>query len=313
LSESIVITRQLPGLQDMIEILPENWKVWISPHERNLRKEELIEKAHDATGILVFGERITEEVLEQLPKLKAITTYSVGLDHIDLEAAARRNITVANLPDEVTYTTAELGMTLILACTRRLLEADRIVRKSNPYFSNSSLICGNNLQGKTLGVVGFGRIGQRVAKMAKAFEMNIIYYNRSKKPDAEKELNAEYRELDQLLNEADVVILCVPGGEETKHLIGSREISLLKPTAIIVNIARGTVVDEQALTEALKEGRIKAAGLDVYEREPRTTPGLVELDNVILTPHIGTTTLEAQLQMTARALEKLRDSLLNRK
>lgn len=307
--EQIVVTRKIPGIEQVIEQLPSNWKVWVNPSEHPLSREELLKHGATATAILVAGDLIDDQAMIQMPNVKVLSNYGVGVDNIDLEAAKKRNIIVRNLPDEVTYSTAELTMALMLACARRIIEADHLVRTENPFPWTPTIVIGNNLQGKTLGIVGFGRIGQLVAKMAKAFDMRVIYYNRSRKPEAEQLYDAEYRELPALLMEADVVSLHVPGGQETRHLIGKEELQLMKPSALIINVARGTVIDEISLAAALKTGQIAGAGLDVYEKEPAVTLELTKLPNVVLTPHIGTTTWETRQAMTEKAMQNISEVL----
>ncbi|MDI9450587.1 MAG: D-glycerate dehydrogenase [Bacillota bacterium] len=305
----IVVTRKIPGIEEASQALPPHWKVWVNPSEFELTRTELVEQASDADGMLVCGDRIDDSLMAAMPRMKVLSNYGVGLDNIDLEAAQRRGIIVRNLPDAVTYSTAELAVALMLACTRRITEADRLVRGSNPFARTPTIVIGRNLRGKTLGIVGFGRIGQKVAEMAKAFEMKIIYYSRSRKPEAERHLAAEYRSLEDLLKTADVVSLHVPGGDSTRHLLGPEQLMLMKREAILINVSRGTVVDEAALAEALCSGRVAAAGLDVYEYEPFVNERLAALPNVVLTPHIGCSTWDTRYAMTTKAVENIYEVL----
>lgn len=308
----IVVTRRIPGIEQAAEHLPPDWDLWINPSEYPLTREELISHAKDGDGMLVCNDRIDDELMAALPRLKALSNYGVGVDNIDLEAAKKRGIIVTNLPDEVTYSTAELAFALMLACMRRLNEADQLVRSANPFSWTPTIVIGRNLRGKTLGIIGFGRIGQKVAEMAKAFEMKIIYYSRSRKPEVEQRLSAEYRSLQDLLQAADVVSLHVPGGEQTRHLIGAGQLKLMKREAILINVARGTVVDETALAGALINKQIAATGLDVYEQEPFVTEQLLKLPNAVLTPHIGCSTWETRFAMTAKAIQNVYDVLASR-
>ncbi|MFY9297945.1 MAG: D-glycerate dehydrogenase [Limnochordia bacterium] len=305
----IVVTRKIPGIEEASQALPPHWKVWVNPSEFELTRTELVEQASDADGMLVCGDRIDDSLMAAMPRMKVLSNYGVGLDNIDLEAAQRRGIIVRNLPDAVTYSTAELAVALMLACTRRITEADRLVRGSNPFARTPTIVIGRNLRGKTLGIVGFGRIGQKVAEMAKAFEMKIIYYSRSRKPEAERHLAAEYRSLEDLLKTADVVSLHVPGGDSTRHLLGPEQLMLMKREAILINVSRGTVVDEAALAEALCSGRVAAAGLDVYEYELFVNERLAALPNVVLTPHIGCSTWDTRYAMTTKAVENIYEVL----
>ncbi|HXK97652.1 MAG TPA: D-glycerate dehydrogenase [Limnochordia bacterium] len=305
----IVVTRKIPGIEEASQALPPPWKVWVNPSEFELTRTELVEQASDADGMLVCGDRIDDSLMAAMPRMKVLSNYGVGLDNIDLEAAQRRGIIVRNLPDAVTYSTAELAVALMPACTRRITEADRLVRGSNPFARTPTIVIGRNLRGKTLGIVGFGRIGQKVVEMAKAFEMKIIYYSRSRKPEAERHLAAEYRSLEDLLKTADVVSLHVPGGDSTRHLLGPEQLMLMKREAILINVSRGTVVDEAALAEALCSGRVAAAGLDVYEYEPFVNERLAALPNVVLTPHIGCSTWDTRYAMTTKAVENIYEVL----
>lgn len=304
--ERVVVTRVVPGLDEALAGLPAEWRVWVNREPRPLTREELRERLEDATGVLAINDRIDEDVLASARALRVISNYGVGVDNIDLDAAAARGIAVTNLPEEVTYSTAELTMALMLACVRRVCEADRFVRKNNPFSKAFNTFLGTNLQGKTLGLIGFGRIARRVARLAQAFEMQVIYYSRTRRPAEEQALGVEYRELYDLLREADVVSVHVPATPQTRHLIDRAALAQMKKSAVLINTARGTVVDEQALAEALERGQIRGAGLDVFEEEPKVHETLVRLENVVLTPHIGTTALEARLAMTRRAVENLR-------
>lgn len=309
--ERVVITRNIPGLEEALQDLPPEWSVWVNPRDE-ASEDDLIEEIENCTGLLCVNIPITERTFRAARRLRVVSNYGVGVDHIDLEAAKAHGVAVANLPDEVTYSTAEMAMALMLACVRRIGEADRFMRKTGGFPPPGQEIRGNNLRGKTLGLLGFGRIGQAVGRMAGAFGMKLIYHARRRRTEAEEELDAAYRDLPALLREADVLSIHVPGGEGTRHLVGREELAQMRPSAVLINTARGTVVDEQALVEALRSGKLKAAGLDVYEREPELTPGLTELENVVLAPHIGTSTWETRLEMTKGALRNLAAALQGR-
>ncbi|MGC8842726.1 MAG: 2-hydroxyacid dehydrogenase, partial [bacterium] len=230
----------------------------------------------------------------------------VGYDNIDVKEATRRKIMVTNTPGVLTETTADLTFALILATARRLVEADKFTRSGKWKSWGPMLFLGRDVYGATLGIIGMGRIGQAVARRAKGFNMKIIYYSRRRNEEAEKELGAEYRELHSLLKEADIITIHTPLTEETYHLIGEKELSLMKPSAILINTARGAVVDQRALFKALKEKRIFGAGLDVYEKEPIDADDpLLELDNVVVLPHIGSATVETRGRMARMAAENL--------
>jgi len=213
---------------------------------------------------------------------------------------------VTNTPGVLTETTADLAFALILATARRIVEADKFTRSGKWKSWGPMLFLGRDVYGATLGIIGLGRIGQAVARRAKGFNMKVIYYSRKRKEDVERELGVEYRELRSLLREADIVSIHTPLTEETYHLIGEKELSLMKPTAILINTARGAVVDQKALYKALKERRIFGAGLDVYEKEPIDADDpLMELDNVVLLPHIGSASVETRGRMARMAAENL--------
>jgi glyoxylate reductase len=257
----------------------------------------------------MLSERIDAEVFDAAPRLRIVANYAVGYDNIDVGEATRRGIYVTNTPDVLTNATADFAWTLLLAAARRLIEADKFTRsgewKKKGVAWHPRWFLGYDVYGKTLGIVGFGRIGQAVARRARGFGMKILYNSRSRKPEVEKELNAEFRPLEELLKESDFVVLAVPLTRETYHMIGERELKLMKPTAILVNIARGKVVDTSALVKALKEGWIAGAGLDVYEEEPYYHEELFSLDNVVLAPHIGSATFgarEGMAELVARNL-----------
>lgn len=307
--ESILITRSLPGLEEALDSVPLEWEVWVNPDSHALPREDLLHRIGGLTGLLVVGDRVDEELLSHAPSLRAVSQYGVGLDNIDLEAAKRRGVVVTNLPDEVTASTAELTITLLLACARRVVEADRWTREHNPFSWTPANLMGHSLRGKVLGLVGFGRIGQAVAGIASALGMRIIYTARTRRAEAEARLGAAYHQLADLLRLADVVSLHLPATPDTHYLIGAAELEKIKPGAILINTARGSIVDEAALTHALQTGHLYAAGLDVFEHEPRVTPALAQLDNVVLTPHIGTSTWETRRQMTVSAITALVTSL----
>jgi glyoxylate reductase len=236
------------------------------------------------------------------PGLRIVANFGVGYDSVDLEEATRRRIVVSNTPDVLTEATAELTMALLLSLLRRVAEGDRLVRRQHEWALSPTFMLGEGLAGKTLGIVGLGRIGREVARLAEAFGMRIVH-TRGAGP---------YQELplDELLAEADVVSLHVPLTRETRHLIGVRELALMRPSAVLVNVSRGPVVDEAALVDALTSGRIAGAALDVYEREPEVSAGLLELENVVLSPHLGSSTHAARAAMGMLCAEALEAVLL---
>ncbi len=293
----VFITRLIP--ENGIEMLRKHFEVEVWPEEREIPREVLIEKVRDADALVtMLSERIDAEVFENAPRLRIVANYAVGYDNIDVEEATRRGIYVTNTPDVLTNATADFAWTLLLATARRLIEADRFTRsgewKRKGVAWHPRWFLGYDVYGRTIGIIGFGRIGQAVAGRARGFGMKILYNSRTRKPEAEKELKAEFRPLEELLKESDFVVLAVPLTKETYHMIGERELKLMKETAILVNIARGKVVDTEALIRALKEGWIAGAGLDVYEEEPCHNEELFGLDNVVLAPHIGSASYGAR-------------------
>jgi glyoxylate reductase len=264
-------------------------------------REELLARAAGCDGLMtMLTDRIDDELLDAAgPQLRVVANYAVGLDNVDLEAATRHGVIVSNTPEVLTGAVAELTMALILTLLRRVAEGDRLIRRGEPWIWGPNLMLGSGLAGRTLGLVGFGRIGKAVARLGEAFGMRVIHSSRS-----------GGLPLDQVLADADVVSLHVPLTPETHHLIDARALSLMKPTAVLVNTTRGPVVDEAALVEALREGRIAGAALDVYEREPEVTAGLLTLENVVLTPHLGSATTETREAMGMLCVEALRAVLL---
>lgn len=294
---SVFVTRKLPG--QGLERLRDLCEVTVFPEDRNMTKEELLEiiPGQDAV-ITMLANPIDSEVIGAGQKLKVIANYAVGFNNIDLAAATARGIAVVNTPDVLTAASADFAWALLLATARRVVEGDALVRAGRFAGWAPELLLGVEVHGKTLGIVGAGRIGRAVAKRARGFAMRILYHNRTRLPeDVERELGLEYADLDALLKEADFVSLHCPLTPETRHLIGERELGLMKPTAVLINTARGPVVDEGALVQALREGRIYGAGLDVFENEPALHPGLAELPNVVLAPHIASAGRETRLQM----------------
>ena len=265
----------------------------------------------EAHGIVGSGLAITPELLDAAPKLEVISTISVGYDNIPVDELTRRGIMLCNTPDVLTETTADTGFTLIMATARRVVELAEWVKAGQWQASIGPSLYGSDVHGKTLGMVGFGRIGQAVAKRgALGFGMKVLYSNASPKPAIEQQLGATRRELDELLAESDFVCVTVPLTADTERLIGDQQFALMKRSAIFINIARGKVVDESALINALENGVIKAAGLDVFEQEPLSASSpLPHMLNVVALPHIGSATHETREAMTQRAVDNTRLAL----
>ena len=301
--EKVLVTREIPsaGLRAL-----EPFDVRVL-HERPPERGELLDAVRGVSGILSTAtEKMDGELMDAAGEdLKVIANMAVGYDNVDVEASAERGIVVTNTPGVLDETTADVAFMLLLAAARRLGEGERLLRAGRWEWWGPKQLMGRDIWGKRLGILGLGRIGQAVARRAKGFGMDVLYYNRSRKEEAEQELGARYMDLDELLETADFVSVHTPLTDETYHLIGPRELGRMKPTAVLVNTSRGPVVDEGALAEALAGGRIFAAGLDVYEEEPVVHPKLLELENVVLAPHIGSASIETRDKMAALAAENI--------
>ena len=301
--EKILVTREIPeaGLRLLegfeVTVLSEN------PPERG----ELLEAVRGAAGILpTVTEQMDAEVMDAAGDgLKVIANMAVGYDNVDVEAATERGVVVTNTPEVLNETTADTAFMLLLAAARRLGEAERLLRSGGWDAWGPKQLRGPDVWGKRLGVVGFGRIGKALARRARGFDMDLVYHDQYRNQEAERELGARYLELDDLLRTSDFVSVHTPLTPETTHLIGVEELEKMKPEAVLVNTSRGPVVDEAGLAQALAEGRIFAAGLDVYEEEPEVHPKLLELQNVVLAPHIGSASIETRDRMAALAAENI--------
>jgi len=301
--EKVLVTREIPDaglrlLRDFdVTVVSE------SPPERG----ELLESVRGAAGILpTVTEKMDAEVMDAAGDgLKVIANMAVGYDNVDLDAAGERNVVVTNTPEVLNETTADTAFLLLLAAARRLGEAERLLRSGGWEAWGPMQLTGPDVWGKKLGVVGFGRIGQAVARRARGFDMEVLYHDQYRNESAERETGAQYLELDELLRTCDFISVHTPLTPETRHLIGQGELDLMQPTSVLVNSSRGPVVDEGALADALAERRIFAAGLDVYEAEPEVHPKLLELENVVLAPHIGSASIETRNKMAALAAENI--------
>jgi glyoxylate reductase len=303
-AEKVLVTREISeaGLRPL-----ENFDVTVLS-ERPPERGELLEAVQGIDGVLsTLTEKIDAEFMNAAGEdLKVVANMAVGYDNVDVPTANERGIVVTNTPDVLDETTADTAFMLLLAAARRLGEGERIVRSGRWEAWGPKMLIGPDVWGKKLGIVGFGRIGQALSRRARGFDMEILYSGRSRREEAEKEFDARYLELDELLEECNFLSLHTPLTEETTHLIGAGELEKMKPEAVLVNTSRGPVVDESALAEALAEKRIFAAGLDVYENEPEVHPRLLELENVVLAPHIGSASFETRDKMAAMAGEDLR-------
>lgn len=302
---NVLVTRRIP--QPGLDILLQNCDtVDINPNDRPLTREELLEGVKGRDGVLcLLTDTIDEGVFEAADKARIFANYAVGFNNIDVEAAGRRGIMITNTPGVLTETTADLAWALILAVARRIAECDRFTREGKYEGWGPLLLLGSEVFGKTLGIVGAGRIGTAVARRSAGFRMRVLYTDTVPNRVLDKEMNAARMSLPDLLKQSDFVTLHVPMLQETHHLIGKNELSLMKETAFLINTCRGPVVDEKALVTALRSGQIAGAALDVYENEPEIEPGLAECANVILMPHIGSATVEARTKMAVMAAENL--------
>jgi gluconate 2-dehydrogenase len=302
----VVVARAV--FDDIVERLRAHFDVVTNDGDDVWDAAELRARLADADGAFITAsERIDAAVIEHCPRLKAVCLMAVGYNNVDLAACAARGITVTNTPDVLTETTADFGMALLLATARRVTESERFLRAGLWTKWRYDMFAGTEVHGSTLGIVGMGRIGQAIARRAHhGFGMRVVYHNRSRLSPAQEALyQAQYRDKDALLREADHVLLVLPYSAESHHAIGARELALMKPTATLVNIARGGIVDDAALAQALKEKRIAAAGLDVFEGEPKVHPALLEVPNVVLTPHIASASVATRRAMASLAADNL--------
>jgi glyoxylate reductase len=309
----ILVTRTLP--EPAAQKLSACGDVHSWTSKDHMPKAEIVRCLPDKQAIIcLLTETIDEEVLSAGRELKIVANIAVGYNNIDVAAATRRRIAVTNTPRVLDETTADLAFALLLAIARRLGEAERFLRAGLFKGWDLDLMLGVDVYQKTLGVVGFGRIGRAVARRAQGFSMPVLYTDGSRAPEeVERALHATRVNLETLLREADFVSLHVPLLPGTRHLIGKRQLDLMKPTACLVNNSRGPVVDEAALAEALAAGKIRGAALDVFENEPEVHPKLLKLENVVLVPHIGSASVETRLKMAMIAVENVVEALHGRK
>ncbi len=302
----VVITRRLPGVS--LERIGRTAVVATPPPDAPMPREELLRLVPGAAGILcTLADRIDAALMDAAgPSLRAVSNFAVGVNNVDVAEATRRGIRVCNTPGVLTDATADLAFALMLAAARRFSEAEAFLRAGRFTGWDPWGFLGVPVHGRTLGIVGMGKIGAAVAGRSRGFAMRILYNNRRRLPgDRERSLNATYAPLDELLAESDFVVLCVPLTDQTRRLIGQERLARMKPGAVLVNVARGEVVDEGALAAALAEGRIFAAGCDVYEREPEVHPDLLAAPRAVLLPHLGSATRETREEMGRLATENL--------
>ena len=303
-SPSLLVTREL--VPSVMEALRTRFEVDVFDGEGAISREDLLKRIQGADAALtLLTEKVDAEFFDAAgPQLRIVANHAVGFDNVDVPEATRRGVPVSNTPEVLTETTADLAWALLLSAARRIAEGDRFLRSRTPWIWGPQMMMGVDIHGKTLGVVGFGRIGQAVARRASGFGMKVIYSSSSgpRKVDA---IAAEHREFDDLLRDADFVSVNVALNDSTRHLFGEEEFRAMKPTAVLVNTARGPVVDEAALARALKAGEIFAAGIDVFEKEPEVHPELLECENAVIVPHLGSATIDTREAMGMLAAENL--------
>lgn len=311
----IFVSRKIPG--DVLDMLGQaGHAVTISKFDRPLTAQEFLEGAKGMDAVLtLLTDKIDKEVLEAIgPQLKIVSNYAVGFDNIKVDDATGKGVVVTNTPsDEVDESVAEHAWVLMMALSRRIVEADEATRRGAYTGWEPGIFLGRNLTGKTLGIIGLGGIGSRVAKRAKAWDMTVLYNKHSRDEQAEKELGVEFAELEDLLAKSDFVTLHVPLTDETRRMINADKLAKFKEGAILVNTARGAVVDEGDLVDALRDGKLAGAGLDVFDNEPNINPELIAMENVILTPHIASATHEARQKMGEQAVAAILDTLAGKK
>lgn len=310
--KKVYVTRAIRDVG--IDLLKKHFEVTVNPLDRDLTREEFLEVIPGYDGVLTtLTNKVDEEVFTQAPSVKVFANYAVGFNNIDVDMASEHGVAITNTPDALTLATAEMAWALLFAAARHLIPSDRLMRSGGFDGWEPLGFLGMPVTGKTLGIIGAGRIGQAFGRMASGFGMKILYNSPSRKPAFEKESGAIYTDLKELLQSSDFVALHCPYNLSTHHLLGAEELALMKKTAVLVNTARGAIIDEKALYEALLDRRIYAAGLDVYEQEPTTYPGLTDLENVVTCSHIGSATYESRDAMAILAAQSIVDVLSNGK
>lgn len=311
----VFVSRKLPG-GALKPLLDSEHEVTVSEYDRPLSAEEFLERAKGVDAVLSFlTDKIDADVIDEIgPQVKIFANYAVGFNNIKVDDATSKGVVVANTPsDEVNESVAEFAWALMLSLSRRVVEADESTRRGAYHGWEPAIFLGSNMVGKTLGIVGMGRIGSMTARRAQGWNMRVLYHNRTRKEDIERELGVEFVDLDTLYAESDFISLHVPLTNETRNMINKEAIDKMKNGAILVNTARGPVVHEQDLANEIREGRLGGAGLDVFENEPRINPELIAMENVILTPHIASATWEARNKMGEQAVNAILDTLSDKK
>ena len=305
MKKRLIVTRRLPA--EVEARAARDYDAVLNAQDKQWGADELVALAGDADALLVcLTEKFPRTVIERLPaRLKVISTFSVGTDHIDLKAARDKGIRVGNAPNGVTIATAEIAMLLMLGATRRAPEGERLIAEGKWTGWAPMQLIGRRLDGKRLGILGFGKIGQALARRARAFDMQIHYHNRKRRPAREEQGAVFHETFESLLAVSDVLSINAPATAETRHIVNARTLALLPRGAIVINSARGDLVSDDDLIAALRSGQVGYAGLDVFEGEPKHHPGYRGLDNVFLLPHMGTSAMEARIEMGFEALDNI--------
>jgi glyoxylate reductase len=308
----VLITRRLP--QEALDRIEARCDMTLYDGDGAMARGQLLTEVAGKAGVItLLTDRVAVEFLDAAgPQLKIVANYAVGFDNIDVDACTRHGVLASNTPEVLTETTADAAFALMMAAARRIAEGDRFLRSGTPWIWGPLMMLGQDVHHKTLGIVGFGRIGQALARRARGFAMRVLYHDTCRPPaEVERELAAEYRNLEDLLRESDFVSLHTALTPQTRHLINAERLAMMKPTAVLVNTSRGPVIAEQALAHALQEGQIFAAGLDVFEHEPAVHPSLLTCDNAVLVPHLGSATVQTRLAMANLAADNLFAGLEN--
>lgn len=308
--DRIFITRKIP--EHLLEPYTDmfDFSMWEN-EEEPVPKEVLFQEAEQADGLIcMVSEKVDKALIEHGRRLKVIANVAVGYDNIDVEEAAKRGIIVTNTPDVLTETTADLGFALLMVTARRIIEANKFIAENRWREWGPFLLAGADIHHKTIGIVGMGRIGEAIARRANGFSMSVLYHNRSRRPEAEKYIGAQYVSFEELLERSDFVVSVVPYSKESHEMFDKQAFAKMKKSAIFINISRGGVVDEQALYDALKNKEIAAAGLDVFAKEPIGSDSpFMALDNCVCLPHIGSASVETREKMITLALENVKGTL----
>lgn len=307
--KKVYITSNIPDVAD--EILSEHFIVEKNIKNEFLSQEQLIEIGNEYDGLITsLTNKFDAETLSKIKEVEIFANYAVGYNNFDMEYAKQHNLVITNTPDVLSDTTAEMALALLFAVSRRVIEANQYLLKGHWEGFKPQLLLGQDIFNKTIGIIGAGRIGHRFAEKIRGFHMQVVYHNRKRDLAFEKSFNAKYLTLEDLMKVSDIVSIHVPLTEETYHMIGPKELDSMKENAILINTSRGPVIDEDALIKVLENHRIYGAGLDVFENEPNVNPKLLALNNVVLTPHIGSASVETREKMAVMAARNVKNVLL---